>query len=56
MPSERGTTMEFIEQLTDLDPVEVSVHGPRESYFEPTAAICFCIFKSDDESDSDAGR
>jgi hypothetical protein len=30
--------MEIIEQLTNLDTVEVSSHGPRENYFEPTAA------------------
>lgn len=30
--------MEITEQLTDLDTVEVSFHGPQESCFEPTAA------------------
>jgi hypothetical protein len=30
--------MEIIEQLTNLDTVEVSSHGLREKYFEPTAA------------------
>lgn len=43
--------MEIIEQLTDLDAVEVSSHGARESYFEPTAArCCSCgALYSDDE-------
>ncbi len=47
--------MEITEQLTDLDTVEVSLHGPQESYFEPTAAAsCSCcaserLFPADDE-------
>ena len=32
--------MEITEQLTDLGTVEVSSHGPQDSYFEPTAARC----------------
>lgn len=32
--------MDITEQLANLDAVEVSSHGPQESYFEPTAARC----------------
>lgn len=49
--------MEITKQLTDLDTIEVSVHGPRESYFEPTAAICStCAFQPDEQSDPEVER
>lgn len=49
--------MEIIEQLTDLDTVEVSVHGPPQSYFEPTAALCSCCaFYPDEEADPGVER
>lgn len=41
--------MEIINKLTDVGLVEVSVHGPQESYFEPTAAFCTCCFRREDE-------
>jgi hypothetical protein len=54
---ERKPIMEITEQLMDLDTIEVSVHGPQESYFEPTAALCStCLFQPEEESDPEAER